>query len=236
VPLEGLICWCDSCKGEQTLAIDEALDHAQRRRGGPFPYELLKAMLAQNQERGERISTTTLTTKCLRSEVLQRLTAYTHDPKRMYASFRGTMFHGQLELHASPTAIAEPRYHVIDLFGMGPFSGSPDLVDVDTGNLYDYKFSKENPRWDTPWKDHIVQGQVNRWLCDHCDYVEWQGTYYPMNVAGVAHAPTDKQVSTLSVEANRKHFIPVDWQGVWVVYMDDKGPKPILCTKSVQVP
>jgi hypothetical protein len=231
-----MVCYCSECKGERDLPVEDALRHAAERRGGAFTYELLAAMVAQTQDRGTRISTTTLTTKCLRSEVLQRTEPYTLDPKRGYASFRGTLWHGQLEQHAHPDAKEEPRYHIV-LPGGKPFSGSPDLVDVGRGLLYDYKFSKENPRFDYAWKGHQEQGQVNRWLCDHADYVEYRGEFFPLTLEGRAWLENQGiAMASLDIDLNRENFVPVDWQGIYVVYMDDKGPKPILLTKSIQVP
>lgn len=242
MPLTALTCYCSECGGDRTIPVDDALRHASERRKNQFPYELLQAMLAQVQDRGYRISTTTLTTKCLRSEVLQRTEEYAGDPKRMYPSFRGTMFHGQLELHAHPYSKEEPRYHIL-LPGDRAFSGAPDLVDVKAGTLYDYKFSKENPRFDYPWPGHKEQGQINRWLVDHADYVEWRGEYFPLTDAGATHfietaaaAGETPQSSEWDISLNRERFVPVDWQGIYVVYMDDKGPKPLLITKSEQVP
>lgn len=238
MPLASLICYCPDCKGERALPTEEALAHAAERRGGRFTYELLSAMLAAVQDRGTRISTTTLSTKCLRSEVLQRTQPYTLDPVKGYASFRGTMFHGQLEQHAHPDAIEEPRFH-ITLPGGHSFSGSPDLVDPVRGLLYDYKVTRETPRFDSPWKEHRVQGQVNRWLVDNADFVEWRGEFYALTPQGAEELLAlygEAPVVHLDVEANRSKFVPMDWQGIYVVYMDDKGPKPILCTKSIQVP
>lgn len=237
MPLTSLVCYCDECRGQQSIPVEDALRHAADRRKHQFPYELLKAMLAQVQDRGTRISTTTLTTKCLRSEVIIRTEEYTGDPKRMYASFRGTMFHGQLELHAHPDSKEEPRYHII-LPGDRPFSGAPDLVDVASGTLYDYKFSKENPRFDYPWDGHKEQGQVNRWLVDHADYVEWRGGFYPLTEEGFTFLANAGHLheAAENITLNRENFVPVDWQGIYVVYMDDRGPKPLLITKSEQVP
>lgn len=217
MPLAGLLCPCRKCDGaEQPVA--KALDHLSKRNDGQFTYELMASMLATVQDREDRISTTTLTSKCLRSEFLKRKEPYVEDPKRMYASFRGTMFHGQLERFAHPQAIAEARYHVDNALGLGPLSGSPDLIDPKTGHLYDYKFTKENPRWERAWGDHVEQLQVNRWLVDKADRVEFQGFEFNMD---------DR--------ANQARFRPIDWQGLIVMYLDDKGPKPILITRSEQV-
>lgn len=200
------------------MTPEEALEAAaERPEGQKYPYELLKAMLATRQER-DYISTTTLTSKCLRSTVLQRQEPYTEDVDRMWAAFRGTMFHGQLEKHAHPECVEEARFFV-ELEGLGTLSGSPDLVDPARGILYDYKFTKENPRFDRPWPDHVQQVQVNRWLVDHAHRVVWRGKEYD-----------------LSVKRNIKKFRPMDWQDLIVIYMDDRGPKPLRVTKSIDIP
>jgi hypothetical protein len=60
--------------------------------------------------------------------------------------------------------------------------------------------------------------------------VEWMKSELP------AWDDPDNYEVQLDTEANRKRFVPVDWQGLYLVYMDDKGPKQILCTKSIQIP
>lgn len=233
--LVGLVCHCSKCRGDKAQDIETVLAHAAERGNPKFPYELLKAMLAEVQDRGKRISTTTvLSGKCLRSEVLKRTRDYVDDPKKLYASFRGTMFHGRLELNAHPDSIAEPRFHK-HLEGLGWFSGSPDLLDPNKGYLYDYKFTKQNPVFDYPWKDHREQCQINRWMVDTCDYVEMPtGKTYYVTAKGAA-ALGEK----FDPEQGRRHgemFRPFDWQGLIVVYMDDAGPKPILVSKSIDIP
>lgn len=232
--LAKLVCYCRKCGGNQAHDPQTVLDHAAKRDNPKFTYELLSAMLAEVQDRGRRISATTvLSGKCLRSEVLKRTRPYTDDPQKLYASFRGTMFHGRLELNAHPASIPEARFHKY-LDGLGWFSGSPDLVDPKAGYLYDYKFTKENPKFDYPWKDHKEQVQVNRWLVDHCDYVEYAGEVYPITEAGFAAVGEEYDAEV--GRANASKFRPYDWQGLLVIYMDDKGPKPILCTRSIDVP
>ncbi len=55
---------------------------------------------------------------------------------------------------------------------------------------------------------------------------------------GRLRKPTETVFSyyDLSLPENRATFIPKEWTSLVVVYMDDRGPKPITCTKSVQVP
>lgn len=202
----------------QVVPIGKLLDLAAKGEvKGGWTYELLSALLATQQDRGDRISTTTLTSKCRRSEYLKRTTDYTDEANKLWASFRGTMFHGQLEWHAHPANIAEARYHV-ELEGLGPLSGSPDLVAVPAGVLYDYKNTKEVPRFDYAWPDHIAQVNVNRWLVDHAHRVEFQGEEFD-----------------LADPVNRTRFVPFAWDSLVLVYMDDKGPKPITVTRSEEV-
>lgn len=227
MPLSHVYCCKENGENERKCAVpvEECLEHAGSRRNTcSFTYELLKAMFDNVQDRGRRVSTTTLSTACMRSEWYQRLGEYTEQPKKLYASFRGTMFHGQLEGNAHPDSVAEPRYH-IDLtdYGLGPFSGSPDLVDVKKGLIYDYKFVKETPKYAYPYAKHVEQAQINRWLVDNAEWVECRDEYGAM------------QQYRLERPENRARFVPMDWQGLYVVYMDDKGARPLLVTKSERV-
>jgi hypothetical protein len=184
-----------------------------------FTYELLASMFEQQQDRPlDMVSTTMLTTKCLRSEYLQRTEPFSEDPEKLWAAFRGTMYHGQLEYKAHPSSIAEARFKV-ELEGLGLLTGSPDLVDVVNGVQFDYKTNKENPKFAYPWGNHVEQLNVNRWLVDHATEVEWSGDTYDL---------TDPEV--------RAYFVPAEWTALVVVYMDDRGPKPLPCMKTIKVP
>lgn len=176
--------------------------------------ELFEAIIATRQER-DYISTTTLTSKCLRQKAIQGSEPYYEDLDKMWAAFRGTMFHGQLERHATIGAFEEARFFITMPNGI-ELSGSPDLVDVNTGILYDYKFTKEVPRWNTPWPDHGEQCNVNRYLVDHAERVTYRGKTY-----------TGKDVD---------QFRPAEWTDLVLVYMDDRGPKPLRVTKSIDIP
>lgn len=198
---------------EYTLDEAEAL-FATRDASLRYTPELYSAIIATRQERNY-ISTTTLTSKCLRQKALQQDEEYYEDIDKMWAAFRGTMFHGQLEQHADDASFEEARFFVTLTNGL-VLSGSPDLIDVERGILYDYKFTKEVPRWNTPWPDHGEQCNVNRWLVDHAESVVWRGVSY-----------TGKDV---------ERFRPQEWEDLVLVYMDDRGPKPLRVTKSIDIP
>lgn len=202
-----------------------------------FTYELLASMFAQQQDR-DYISTTVLTGKCLRQTFLERNTDFAQDPEKLYPSFRGTMYHGQLEAFAHPDAVEEPRYHVY-LEDLGWLSGSPDLLDTAKGKLYDYKTSKEVPKYGYPWSNHGDQMNVNRWLVDHAEYVTWRGEEYELRPNAdtmKSLSPEDQAEYLDGILANRNKFIPKEWTELILVYMDNETAKPLPVTKSVQVP
>jgi hypothetical protein len=215
MPLVGVEC-CAHVRNQGTVSLERCLECAASRRNGcHYTYELLKLMFDQVQDREDRVSTTTLTSKCLRSEFLKRAEEYTESPDKMFPAFRGTLIHGQLEHARREGSVAEARFHV-DIPGLGHLSGSPDLLDVEEGILYDYKTTKENPRFAYPWPDHKDQLNINRWLVDNATRVEWDDQVYEGD--------------------DCKQFRPVDWQALVVVYIDSQGPKPLEVTKSEQVP
>jgi hypothetical protein len=243
--------------------IDEVLEKhlANRQNKCEWTYELAAAMLSHSvahpsNEDPSRISTTSLTTKCMRRQTLERHTDYTVRLDQLYAAFRGTLLHGQLEAFVSPSCYGEVRFVVNDLGVQIPsvkkalprkdrsFTGSPDLVDPNIGILYDYKRTKEVPRFNTVWGDHIEQLNINRWLVDHADRVEVRDPQ-PEALAPVWFA--DGWTDAVTREGNkasydlkhpfvRERFVPVEWQELVIVYVDDKGPKPITATESIDVP
>lgn len=209
MPLVGII------YDDREYSLDDARSLFKTRDPGlRYTPELFEAILATRQERNY-ISTTTLTSKCLRQKAIQQADDYYEDIDKMWAAFRGTMFHGQLEQHVNDGAVEEARFFVTLQNGL-VLSGSPDLVDIDSGVLYDYKFCKEVPRWNTPWGDHTEQVNINRWLVDHAEKVTWRGQEY-----------TGEECA---------QFRPEEWTDLVLVYMDDKGPKPLRATKSIDVP
>jgi hypothetical protein len=242
----------------RTFTADELLRHVEHRTNRcHWTYELVAAMLdAQtshpSSRDGSRISTTVLTNKCLRRVAFERHHDYTTSLDDLWAMFRGTQFHGQLEAFAGPGTYAEARFHVRDLGEKLPevaealpddnrsFSGSPDLVSVEAGILYDYKRTKEVPRWDRVWPDHVAQLNINRWLVDNADYVELEidAEVTARFIDGeIEYDRTSRRgVYDLAHPDVRRYFVPYDWQLLTIVYVDDKGPKPINVTESITVP
>ncbi len=224
------------CCGE-TFTAEEALEHVRQRNNScEWTYEVLAAMLETSVSHPSnsdpsRISTTTLTAKCMRRVALERYNDYEVEPADLWPAFRGTLLHGQLEAHIAPECYGEVRFIVDDLGVQIPavkkalprkdrsFTGSPDLVDPVRGILYDYKRTKEVPRFNTVWGDHIEQLNINRWLADHADKVE-----------------VKDEVLDLRDPEVRSRFVPVEWQELCIVYVDDHGPKPIVVTESIDVP
>lgn len=238
MPLTEIYCAAPKHRRSDTkfkVTIPTCLDCAHTRENDcHFTYELLASMYATVQDRGSRISTTTLTSKCMRSEFFKRTEEYAEKPESIWASFRGTMYHGQLEKFAAPGSIEEARYGLIT--DQGPLTGSPDLLDVRMGILYDYKVTKEVPRFNYPWEDHVAQMNVNRWLVDNAWWVEYKGEYFLLDVSRETQVleHIDGFVNT-NVRENVTRFRPTIWNELVLVYMDDKGPKPIACTRSIDV-
>lgn len=206
---------------------------ATRQNKCDFTYELLASVYATVQER-DYISTTTLISKCLRREYLKRTEGYVNEPKDLWAAWRGTMFHGQLEKFFGPGAIPEARFHA-ELSELGPLSGSPDLYTL-SGILYDYKNTKSIPRYGKPWEDHVQQLNINRWLVDHAHTVQLD-----LRMEGVENFITDEHDQNyywydLTNPDVRPFFVPYEWQALIIVYMDENGPAPMTVTKSIQVP
>lgn len=252
------------CCGELwTLA--EAAEHTVGRDNRcQWTYEVLTAMLqAQfahpSHADGTRISTTVLTNKCLRRLAMERTLDFTVTPESLWAAFRGTMFHAQLEKWAHPDSYGEARFYVDDMGTKIPaileglpgdvdrsFSGSPDIADPNVGLMGDYKRTKEVPRFDRMWSDHEEQLNINCWLVDNGDRVELVEPGYGEQAAelyrglpgclGVEVKEDMRLLVTwdMAHPEVRSRFVPVGgWQQLVIIYADDKGPKPITATETV---
>lgn len=135
----------------------------------PWPWELMAAALGEHQERGDRISTTLLTSACPRGAVLERKVDYVGDLSNMYASLRGTLLHKVLEGYARPGSIEEARFYT-EVDGV-EFSGSPDLLTPTT--VWDWKMTENPPSFGYPYRKHTEQVLVNAYVVRHYTDIEY---------------------------------------------------------------
>jgi hypothetical protein len=154
-------------ESKRRVLFDEALDEA-RLHGDleGFPYEVLNGMHQQAiKERPDAITVTSLLQNA-RHVKLEKANAYFENPANQYATFRGNIVHNILESFGGPDAQVESR--VTKDFHGTPISGQPDTVQIRTTNgrtlLRDWKTTKELPRYDNPYTNHMQQVNLYRWL------------------------------------------------------------------------
>lgn len=188
------------------LTMEEALNLSAvpNPKWSPWTFELIKAALGEHQERGKRISTTTMTTPCPRQEVLKRSVDYVGSLDDMYAPLRGTMVHRTLEHSARLGAIAEARFFTtVDEIEL---SCSPDLVTENT--VYDYKVPVDAsgvPTFGYPFRHQTDQLMTNAFILRHAE--RWE---LPDGSTTLPFDPRENPVS---------HAV--------IVYLGPKGPKVI---------
>jgi hypothetical protein len=161
------------------VPLEVALAASHNPKYSPWTYELLRAMFAEVQERGDHLSTSALVAHCPRAEVIKRKEDYVADLKDLYIPFRGTMVHRTLEHAASEDAIAEARFHT-SLDGI-EFSCSPDLLTRTT--LYDYKVTETPPAYDYPYVSHKEQVEFNAYICRHATQFQMANNKYVHGLA-----------------------------------------------------
>jgi len=148
------------------VTLDEALDRVRADvKWAPWTYELLHAMFAEHQERGERISSSALNAACPRAEVIKRSTDYVTSLKDLYIPFRGTMVHRTMEYHADTQSIAEARFYAT-VDGL-EVSCSPDLLSSTI--LDDYKVTEVPPLYNYPFVHHKEQVELNAFITRHAE-------------------------------------------------------------------
>ena len=89
---------CCKNRDRRPFPIDECLEHCLS--GDNYcgtPYELQAMFFAGVQDRGDRLSTTSILDKCDRQEWYKRRLDYAVEPASLYAAQRGTLIHAQLE-------------------------------------------------------------------------------------------------------------------------------------------
>jgi hypothetical protein len=152
------------------LTLEEAAfaSSASNPKWSPWTFEMIQAVLGEHQERGKRISTTTLTSACPRSAVLERCEDYIGNLDTLYSALRGTLVHRTLESYARLGAIPEGRFYAT-IDGI-QISGSPDLVTTDT--VFDYKVPSDQagvPSFGYPFRSQTEQLMLNAYILRHAE-------------------------------------------------------------------
>jgi hypothetical protein len=174
----------------------------------PWNFEMVKGIIDNHQERGDRLSTTALTGGCMRGTLLERKEDYIGSFDSYYASFRGTAMHGVLEKMARPGSLAEWRFYVT-VDGL-EISGSPDLITYDT--VWDWKTTENPPMYNSMWSSHNLQLQFNRFMFNNAS--KWD-----------APDGQDPKHPALDPHATRIQHLAI-------VYLGPKGPKVLEAEKK----
>lgn len=183
------------------LTLEELINESQtdNLKWAPWPYELVQSVLGEFQERGDRISTTTLTSPCPRGEVLQRKVDYIGDLDQLYVPLRGTMVHAVLEKHARLGSIAEVRF-ATTIDGI-EITCSPDLLTTET--LIDYKVPVEQasiPPFGYPYRHQTEQLMLNAFICRHAEWwSQWDDVTNEHHEVNLPFDPREHPVSAVAV-------------------------------------
>lgn len=200
------------------MPIDEVLGRATtgNPKWSPYPYELIRAMTEEHQER-DYISSSMLTGGCGRGKVLERRADYVGDIDSMYAALKGTLIHRTLEYASRHNAVAEYRFFTTLQVGRKDVevSCSPDVVIFeDEPGIWDWKTTENPPTFGYMWKSHKHQLNFNRFIVNRAE--RW------LDAEG---AETTLPFSPWELE----------FQHLAIVYLGPKGPKVIELTKSQEV-
>ena len=177
-------------------------------KASPWPYELVSALIGAHQERGARLSVTTLTGGCMRGNIIERKEDYIGTLDGAYPALRGTMIHRTLELVSRPGSLAEWRFYV-DVDGQ-EISGSPDLITYDT--IWDWKTTENPPAYSYMYDGHKRQLNYNRFIFNNAS--KWD--------APAGHDPLRPDLDP--------HHTRI--QHLAIVYLGPKGPKVLEAEKK----
>lgn len=207
--------WKDRSGREHIDTARDLLARAAEDEFFEYPYPLLRAML-EDAPRPEGPSITGLNFGCLRCAVLEQYEDFIVDLEARWWAFRGTMFHSVMEKGTQRGSIVEVRF-------WAPVPGTDQLVhgQVDEvvlkgstthpkGTLRDWKFPRKLPKYNSPYGNHVQQLQDYRWLVNNA--VKWD-----QDLGGVD--PKD-----------------IEFERLGVVYISDEDVKPLVVTRSVEVP
>ena len=135
-----------------------------------FPYEVLNGMYQQaTKERPDALTVTSLLANP-RHVKLEKANAYFAEPGHNYATFRGNIVHSIMEQYGGPDSIIEERVDRVFAGSDGDvtISGQPDTVQIRSTNgrtlVRDWKSTKELPRYDNAYSNHMAQVNLYRWV------------------------------------------------------------------------
>lgn len=194
--------------------VDEVLRQAESAnpKWSPWPYELIASTVANHQERGSRLSVTTICGGCMRGTLIERKCDYIGSLDQNYASLRGSMIHKTLEQGQRANSIAEWRFYTT--VNGQEISGSPDLITFDT--IWDYKTTENPPAYDYMYNSHKLQLNFNRFCFNNA--TKWEDPDGVFDRSDIPLDPFQTRINHLAI-----------------VYLGPKGPKVIETTKSITV-
>lgn len=147
--------------------LEEARQHGDAM---GFPYEVLNGMHQQAlKERPDAVTVTSLLANP-RHVKLERANAYFAEPAQNYATFRGNIVHSIMEQYGDAGSVIEERVDRVftGTTGETTISGQPDTVQLRSTNgrtlLRDWKSTKELPRYDNAYSNHMAQVNLYRWI------------------------------------------------------------------------
>jgi len=177
-----------------------------------WTYEMAAAAIANVQDRGDMISTTAITTSCMRGEVLKRKEDYVGDLDELHAALRGTLIHRSLELSANPNSIAEVRFFTT-VDGI-EISGAPDLLTPKS--LIDYKVpaDQNSVPFTYLYTNQTEQLMINAFICRNAE--KWE----------------DADGNAAKLPFDPRQVLP---ESVGIVFIGPKRPKVMVSKKSTDV-
>lgn len=151
----GWIC----CDGERRTD-EQCLAHGMTHHCSLSP--LLVSAIGNTIDRDLEDPTVTELIGCLRQYVLSQTQDYYDQPDNYYAVFRGTLFHGVLDLaNLDGDYLIERRYRRRLPSGF-EVSGKPDVIVPTKHLIIDVKSSAWMPK--KPWPSQVLQLNAYRWL------------------------------------------------------------------------
>jgi hypothetical protein len=145
------------------VSLEECLACATRHENKcETPSEVIRGILAVQEERGTMISPSALT-GCIRKSFLKNTNDYYDSLDQLYWSFRGQLAHSLLEKYQEEGAVVEKRLTRTLANGI-TISGKPDAYYPKLNLLRDWKTSRAVPKYNKPYDNHNLQVNMYRYI------------------------------------------------------------------------